>query len=95
MKKLLLFMFLCFYSCGISNEDIGMKIVKGEGIEAEEKIQFVKFINSNEGKKWMSNLKNRVNSEIKDGLQRRRALMNISKVERTALEWENLSNTSN
>lgn len=91
MKKRNLFLWLLLttlFSCNVSNEDISLKIIHGEKIEAEEKTQFVKFINSDEGKKWLSNLKHRVNTEIKDELKRRRALSNLSEIETTALEWK-------
>ncbi len=91
MKKRNLFLLLLLttlFSCNVSNEDISLKIIHGEKIEAEEKTQFVKFINSDEGKKWLSNLKHRANTEIKDELIRRRTLVRISKIEVTASEWE-------
>ena len=94
MKKfrlaLLFLLSILLFSCGNSNEDIINKICKKEKITNEEKIQFSKFINSAEGKLYISNLKKRVEKEIFDTLKQKRALRNISNMEQKALEWKQL-----
>jgi hypothetical protein len=87
---LLFLLVVLLFSCGSSNQDIIIKISKEEKITKEEKIQFSKFINSEEGKLYILNLKKRVEKEIFDTLKQKTALSKIAKLEQKALDWKQL-----